>query len=140
MGINLLRDLGYNDTDPEVRKAREAAAVYADLIDSLVQSRIDTNFTQKQLAKRMGTTQSAVSDLENAGVDARFSTIMRYAQAVGCEIHISVTPTTAAMHTTKVDWVTVEVHEEVSERFRQSDWKEPALERVSRFKMDPAYV
>lgn len=120
MGINLLKDLGYDEGSAEVRKAREAAAVYASVIDSLAASREQSGLSQKQLAKRMGTTQSAVSELENASADARFSTIMRYAQAVNCEIHISVTPTAAAVHSQNSDWVTLEVEraEGVSKKSR----------------------
>lgn len=108
MGINLLEDLGYRDDDVAVRKAREAAAVYAELVDSLIESRERAGLKQRQLAKRMGTSQSAVSELEN-GSDARLSTIIRYAQAAGCEIHIRVTPAGPAEHTQNPEWITIDV-------------------------------
>lgn len=109
MGINLLSDLGYDDGDIEVRKAREAALVYAELMDSLVESRKGAGLNQTQLAQRMGTSQSAVSALEN-GADARLSTLIKYAQASGCEIHISVTPSATATHSKNPDWVTIKVN------------------------------
>lgn len=108
MGINLFADLGYDDNDPEVRKAREAAAVYAQLLDSLVASRKRAGLSQKALAKRMRTTQSAVSEIES-GQDARMSTVLKYAQAAGCEIHIEVTPSSTATQSRNPEWVTINV-------------------------------
>ncbi|MFE1149165.1 helix-turn-helix domain-containing protein [Streptomyces albidoflavus] len=42
--------------------------------------------TQKQVARAMETSQSAVSDFERLGGDPRLSTIMRYARAVGMAV------------------------------------------------------
>ncbi len=108
MGINLFADLGYDDNDPHVRKAREAAAVYAELMDSLVASRNEVGLSQDTLAKRMRTTQSSVSAIEN-GNDAKMSTILKYAQEVGCEIHIQVTRSGQATKSSNPEWVTITV-------------------------------
>lgn len=120
MGINLLKDLGYDPNDTAVRKAREAAAVYAELLDSLVDSREKAGLSQAALGKRMGTTQSAVSEIER-GADAKLSTIIRYAQAAGCEMHISVLPSDQATHTSNPEWITISVRA-TSTFTRASEW------------------
>ncbi len=43
--------------------------------------------TQTDVAQAMGTTQSVVSHFERLGGDARFSTVQRYARAVGAHLH-----------------------------------------------------
>ena len=92
MGINLMADLGYDENAEDVRKARSAAFIYADVIDSLVGCRDRMGLTQKMVAKRMGTSQSAISDFESVNSDARFSTLIRYAQAVDCDMVIELEP------------------------------------------------
>lgn len=109
MGINLMKDLGFDESDVEVIKAREAADIYDRLIDALVSSREQMCLKQKDVAVKMQTSQSAVSDLENRNGDARFSTILRYAQAVGAEIEIQVCLPMHALRSAKHDWVTLDV-------------------------------
>ena len=46
--------------------------------------------TQKQVAVTMGTTQSAVSDLESGRVDAHLTTWQRYAQALGKHLSFTI--------------------------------------------------
>ncbi len=88
MGINLMADLGFDEDSDEVKQARGAAEMYAEVMDELVTCRDAAGLTQKQVAKRMGTSQSAVSELESVSSDARFSTIIRYVQAIGCDLVI----------------------------------------------------
>ncbi|MGC4784125.1 helix-turn-helix domain-containing protein [Micromonospora zamorensis] len=56
------------------------------LILALVKSRMKRGFSQRRVASRMGTTQSAVSDLEKGLVDPRLSTLQRYARAINCRL------------------------------------------------------
>jgi transcriptional regulator with XRE-family HTH domain len=82
VGINLFRDLGFDENSTEVRRAREEAAIYAQSIAGLVAARKGEKLSQAQVAERMGTTQSAVSEIEAGRKDVRLSTLIRYAQAV----------------------------------------------------------
>ena len=75
--------LGLDLDDPEVKAALEDSNAFADLIDCLVSAREKLGLTQTQVAERMSTTQSAVSDFERVGGDPQVSTIQRYARAVG---------------------------------------------------------
>lgn len=52
--------------------------------------RIDMGISQTKAAELMGTSQSAVSDIETLGVDPQISTYMRYARACGVKVHLSV--------------------------------------------------
>lgn len=61
----------------------EAALRRRELLRSLAARREELGLSQTLVAARMGTSQSAVARLESAEVDARLSTIERYAAAVG---------------------------------------------------------
>jgi len=65
---------------PVARLAFEDAQARENLLLDLVRAR--GSASQKEVAAAMGTTQSAVSDIENGRVDPRFSTIQRLARAV----------------------------------------------------------
>lgn len=75
--------LGADLEDPEFLEALEDAEAVITLTRSLVRLRLDQNLNQTEVAERMETTQSAVSDFERLGGDPRISTFQRYARAVG---------------------------------------------------------
>ncbi|GAA4909213.1 helix-turn-helix domain-containing protein [Stackebrandtia albiflava] len=50
--------------------------------------------SQARIAELLGTTQSAVARMEAAGTDPRWSTLHRYATAVGSEMSITLAPPT----------------------------------------------
>jgi predicted transcriptional regulator len=54
-----------------------------ELIEELVRARRESELSQTQIAARMGTSQSAVARLESGELDARLSTLERYAAALG---------------------------------------------------------
>jgi len=53
------------------------------LMNELVSARQESGLSQTEIAARMGTSQSAVARLERGDVDARLSTLERYAAALG---------------------------------------------------------
>jgi transcriptional regulator with XRE-family HTH domain len=55
---------------------------------SLYRRRRSLNLSQAEVARRMGTTQSAVSDLENGRAEPMVATLIRYADAVGLRMRI----------------------------------------------------
>ena len=69
---------------------REAAA-RRDVLDRLVAARQEAGLSQTVLAARMGTSQSVVARLEAGQVDARLSTLQRYAAALGCALEVRLT-------------------------------------------------
>jgi predicted transcriptional regulator len=53
------------------------------LMTELVAARKERGMSQTEIAAQMGTSQSAVARLERGDVDARLSTVERYAAALG---------------------------------------------------------
>jgi DNA-binding XRE family transcriptional regulator len=62
-----------------MEEARQRRALLNDLVDIRSRSRI----SQKTVAKRIKTSQSAIARLEAGSVDPRLSTLQRYAASVG---------------------------------------------------------
>ena len=74
--------------DPEFRKEYERADHEFALIEALVRARTAANLTQAELARRLGTTQSAIARLEGGGVSPSLATLRRYAQATGTRLTV----------------------------------------------------
>jgi transcriptional regulator with XRE-family HTH domain len=66
-----------------------ASALVAELVAGLVARRRAAGLSQHDVAERMGTSQPAVARLEAGQVDARMSTVQRYAAAVGATLRLS---------------------------------------------------
>jgi predicted transcriptional regulator len=62
------------------------------LIEELAGARRASGVSQTEIAARMGTSQSAVARLESGELDARMSTLERYAAAVGAIVDWQVRP------------------------------------------------
>ena len=73
---------------PRLPGLREAALRRRDVLDELVGARHRHGLSQTEVAARMGTSQSVVARLEGGGVDARLSTLERYAAAVGHRLDV----------------------------------------------------
>ncbi|MGY1630788.1 helix-turn-helix domain-containing protein [Geodermatophilus sp. SYSU D01186] len=63
-----------------------------ELIEELVRARRESDLSQTDVAARMGTSQSAVARLESGELDARLSTLERYAAALGRTVDWQVRP------------------------------------------------
>jgi predicted transcriptional regulator len=63
-----------------------------ELIEELVRVRRESELSQTEIAARMGTSQSAVARLESGDLDARLSTVERYAAALGRTVNWQVEP------------------------------------------------
>jgi ribosome-binding protein aMBF1 (putative translation factor) len=74
--------------DPAFRAAYEDAAARSSLLRALVACRGQRGISQSEVAARMGTTQSAVSDLERGATDPRLSTLQRYARSLGYRLSV----------------------------------------------------
>lgn len=69
---------------------REMAQRQRTVMDDLVARRRELGLSQGEVAARMGTSQPAVARLEAGGVDARMSTLQRYADAVEVRLDVGV--------------------------------------------------
>jgi len=81
----LLRDTG-------VKADYERLGPVYELVGAMVEARHEAGLTQKQLAERMGTTQSVVARLENAHHMPSLDLVTRYAAALGRRVDIHLTP------------------------------------------------
>jgi transcriptional regulator with XRE-family HTH domain len=76
--------------NPEFQVEYEAADAEFALIEALVRARTHANLSQAELAKRIGTTQSAIARLEGGRVSPSVSTLRRYAEATGAKLKIDI--------------------------------------------------
>lgn len=88
ISADLLTELGLDADDIEVQHGLEDDEAIARLVRTLVDARKVCGLSQKQVAERMGTTQSAVSDLERTAGDPRLSTLQRFGRAVGLRVGV----------------------------------------------------
>ena len=73
--------------DPEYRREYEALEAEFALIRTLIEARARAGLSQGEVAKRMGTTQSAIARLEG-GHKPSLKTLERYAKATGSRVEI----------------------------------------------------
>lgn len=74
-------------------EAYEALELEYRVASQMLKARARAGLTQDAVAKRMGTTKSAVSRLESAGKHApSLETLKRYAEAVGCALQVRFVP------------------------------------------------
>ena len=78
--------------DPGFREAYAQADEEYALVEALVRARTAANLTQAELARRIGTTQSAVARLEGGRVSPSFATLRRYAEATGTRLTVGLIP------------------------------------------------
>ena len=75
--------------NPEFRHEYEKADAEFQLVEALVTARTKANLSQAEVARRVGTTQSAIARLEGGGVTPSLSTLRRYAEATGMRLEIN---------------------------------------------------
>jgi len=73
----------------EVRKEYKALEPQFKLIRQLIARRNELNLSQKQLAMRVGTEQSAISRLESGINNTTFGTLQKVAEALNAHLDIS---------------------------------------------------
>jgi len=77
--------------DPEYRREYEALGEEFAIIRTLIAARTRAGLNQAELARRMGTTQSAIARLEGGKVSPSLATLRRYAEATGSRLDVSLT-------------------------------------------------
>jgi DNA-binding XRE family transcriptional regulator len=69
--------------DADVREAYESHAYRVCSARSVIEARADAGLTQAEVAKRMGTTQSAIARIEGGSQLPSMKSVIRYATAIG---------------------------------------------------------
>ena len=72
--------------DPKAQEAYEDAALAFALAEQVRKIREDKGLSQVELAKAMGTTQSAIARLEAGGTSPTLPTLRKLANALGVEL------------------------------------------------------
>ena len=75
--------------DPDYAQAFAGMEEDFQLVKELIKARIRSGLTQKQLAEKMGTTQSSVARLESCTSLPSLRSLKKYAYATGNKIRIS---------------------------------------------------
>lgn len=82
--------------DPAFKNAYNALDDEFEAMAELVRARHTAGLTQADVAQRMGIAQASVGRLESSAGNRRhapsLATLRRYAEAVGCKLHIALTP------------------------------------------------
>lgn len=76
--------------DPKFRKAYEAVQPKYDLIRAVLDARLKRGVTQAEIARRAGTTQSAIARFESGASNPTLSFLTKVAAAVGAKIEVRV--------------------------------------------------
>lgn len=75
---------------PSVKSAYDDLAQEFEFLDEVLKARAESGLTQAEVAKRIGTTQSAIARLESAALkhSPSIATLQRYAQALGYRVEV----------------------------------------------------
>ncbi len=74
--------------NPKIKAAFDQLADEYALAGALIDARAKAKLTQSQLARRMGTTQSAIARLESGRTVPSGATLIRFARAVGRNLRV----------------------------------------------------
>jgi predicted transcriptional regulator len=75
--------------DPKVKAEYDRIGPEFALAEALIKARLNAKMTQGQVARRMGTTQSAVARMESGNGLPSTTSLVKYAHAVGKELKIA---------------------------------------------------
>jgi len=82
-------DLAKRLKDPEFRKAWEKSEAEAELSRKLIEARLKRKLSQRQLAQKVGTSQAAISRIEQMEGNPSLSLLKRIASALQLKLQIS---------------------------------------------------
>lgn len=75
--------------DPEFKKLYDESQPEFEIAKTIIRARIEMKMTQKELARRIHTTQSVISRVEQAGSTPSLSFLKRLAKALNASLQIS---------------------------------------------------
>lgn len=75
--------------DPEVKKAYDDLELEYSILTQVIQKRLDKGLSQKQLAEKVGTKQSAISRLEGGNIRPSIAFLEKIAKALDSKLQVS---------------------------------------------------
>lgn len=76
--------------DPEVKRLYDEMEAEYQVISAIIGKRLEKKMSQKQLADKMGTKQSAISRLESGNSNPSINYLSKVAKALGGELQIRI--------------------------------------------------
>ncbi|KKP79886.1 MAG: Helix-turn-helix domain protein [Candidatus Levybacteria bacterium GW2011_GWB1_35_5] len=76
--------------DPEVKKGYDDLELEYSIIAQVIQKRLDRGLSQKQLAEKIGTKQSAISRLEGGNSNPSVAFLEKVSKALGGKLQVSI--------------------------------------------------
>lgn len=76
--------------DPELKKAYDDLEVEYSIITQVIQKRLEKKMSQKQLAEKIGTKQSAIARLEGGNTNPSVAFLEKVSKALGSKLQISI--------------------------------------------------
>jgi DNA-binding XRE family transcriptional regulator len=65
---------------------------FAQIANQVSERRQEKGYSQRELAERVGTTQSAIARLERGGRPPRIDTLLNIAEALDCDLRVELAP------------------------------------------------
>lgn len=75
--------------DPELKQEYDALEPQYQIISKIIEARNKTGLTQKEIARRMGTTQSVIARFESGNCNPTLNFVQRLAKALNTTISLS---------------------------------------------------
>jgi len=75
--------------DPEFKKEYDALEPEYTMVRSLIDKRLAAGLTQKELADKIGTRQSVISNLEGGDANPTLATLHKVAAALGAKVLVT---------------------------------------------------
>ncbi|HJZ06059.1 MAG: transcriptional regulator [Candidatus Levybacteria bacterium RIFCSPLOWO2_01_FULL_39_24] len=94
--MNKFRPISFQKTlaealkDPEFKKEYDALEVEYSIISQVIQKRLEKKMSQKQLAEKIGTKQSAIARLEGGNTNPSVAFLEKVSKALGSKLQISI--------------------------------------------------
>lgn len=76
--------------DKRIKRAYDELGPEFELVRVLIRKRVERGLTQGELARRMGTKQSAISRLESGGYNPTIGVLRKVAKALDADLKISI--------------------------------------------------
>ena len=79
--------------NPEVKAEYDALGPEYDIIQAMIDARVNQNITQKELSARTGITQADISRIENGTRNPSLEMVKRIAAGLGMQLKLEFIPT-----------------------------------------------
>lgn len=76
--------------DPEYKRRYDALEPEFAIIEGIIRKRLQSNMTQAQLARKIGTTQSAIARLESGSYNPSFAMLKKVAKALDAKLEVAI--------------------------------------------------